>query len=77
LQLQPISATNALPLVCARAEAMRKKAMKVSSLNHEAIMEEVSKRDTLEYDKHVDDNDKSEEGSDEESEENKNKSKSR
>ncbi len=70
LQLQPISTTNALPLACARAEATRKKAMKVSPLDHETIMEKVSKRDRLEYDKNDNDNDKSKEESNEESEEN-------
>ncbi len=49
LQLQPISTTNALPNACARVEAMRKKAIKVSTLDHEAIMEEATKRDRLEY----------------------------
>ena len=49
LQLQPISTTNALPNACARVKAMRKKAIKVSTLDHEAIMEEATKRDRLEY----------------------------
>ena len=49
LQLQPISTTNALPNACARVEAMRKKAIKVSTLDHEAIMEEATKHDRLEY----------------------------
>ncbi len=34
LQLQPISTTNALPNTYARVEAMRKKAIKVSTLDH-------------------------------------------
>jgi hypothetical protein len=41
--------TNALPIACARVEAMRKKAIKVSTLDHEAIMDEATKRDRLEY----------------------------
>jgi hypothetical protein len=42
--------TNALPNVCARVKArMRKRAIKVSTLDHEAIMEEATKRDRLEY----------------------------
>ncbi len=49
LQLQPISTTNALPNACARVEAMRKKAIKVSTLDHETIMEEATKHDRLEY----------------------------
>ncbi len=49
LQLQPISMVNALPNACARVEAMRKKAIKVLTLDHEAIMEEATKRDRLEY----------------------------
>ncbi len=49
LQLQPISTSNALPNACARVKAMRKKATKVSTLDHEAIMEEATKHDRLEY----------------------------
>jgi hypothetical protein len=49
LQLQPISTTNALPNACARVKAMQKKAIKVSTLNHKAIMEEATKCDRLEY----------------------------
>jgi hypothetical protein len=48
LQLQPISMTNALPNACARVKAMQKKAIKVSTLDHKAIMEEATKRDRLE-----------------------------
>jgi hypothetical protein len=77
LQLQPINVTNALPLACARAEATRKKAVKVSLLDHKAIMEEVSKRDRLEYKDDNNDNDKSEEESNEENEESKSESKSK
>ena len=61
LQVQPISETNALPLACVRAE----------SLDHEVIMEEVSKRDRLEYEDDRDDDGKSKKESDEESEESK------
>ena len=71
-----INVTNALPLACARAEATRKKAVKVSLLDHKAIMEEVSKRDRLEYMDNNNDNDKREEESDEENEESKSESKS-
>ncbi len=63
LQLQPISTTNALPNAWARVEAMRKKAIKVSALDHEAIMEEATKHDRLEYEE--DDVHKSNEDSEE------------
>jgi hypothetical protein len=63
LQLQPISTTNALPNACARVKAMRKNAIKVSTLDHEAIMEEATKRDRLEYEE--DDVHKSNEDSEE------------
>jgi hypothetical protein len=72
LQLQPISTTNALPNACTRVEAMRKKAIKVLTLNHEAIMEEATKRDRLEYEE--DDVHKSDEDS-KESKENDSESK--
>ena len=73
LQLQPISTTNALTLACMRAEATRKKAMKVLPLDHETIMEEASKRDRLEYNKNDNDNNKSKEESNEGSKENESK----
>ena len=47
--------------------------MKVLPLDHEAIIEEASKCDRLEYDKNDDGNDKSEEESDAESKENESK----
>jgi hypothetical protein len=68
LQLQPISTTNALPNACARVEAIRKKAIKELTLDHEAIMEEATKRDRLEYEE--DDVNKSNEDSDESEESN-------
>jgi hypothetical protein len=43
LQLQPLSMTNALPNACARIKAMLKKAVTVSTLDHEVIMEEATK----------------------------------
>jgi hypothetical protein len=49
LQLQPISTSNALPNACARVKATWKKAVKVSTQDHKAIMEEATKRDRLEY----------------------------
>ncbi len=49
LQLQPISMTNALPNACTRVKAMRKKAIKVSTLDHKVIMKEATKCDRLEY----------------------------
>jgi hypothetical protein len=68
-QLQPISEANKLTTVCNRKEAARKKAVKVTLLDHEVIMEEAGKRDRLEYhDDDDDDSDESEEESEEESE---------
>ena len=50
-------------------EATRQRALKVTSLDHDAIMEEASRRDRLEYDDDEDDEDnESEEESEEESE---------
>jgi hypothetical protein len=49
LQLQPISTANALPNTCARIKARWKKAIKVSTLDHEASMKEATKCDRLEY----------------------------
>ncbi len=63
LQLQPISTPNALPNVCARVKATRKKAIKVSTLDHEGIMEEATKHDRLEYKE--EDEDKRDEDSEE------------
>jgi hypothetical protein len=69
-QLQPISETNKLPTACNRKEAAQKKAVKVTLLDHEVIMEEAGKRDRLEYDVDSDDDsDESEEESEEESKE--------
>ncbi len=45
LHLLPISETNKLPTACNRREAAQKKAVKVTLLDHEVIMEEVGKRD--------------------------------
>jgi hypothetical protein len=55
LQLQPISTTNAVPNACARVKATQKKAIKVSTLDHEAIMEEATKHDRLENKKDYED----------------------
>jgi hypothetical protein len=66
LHLQPISTTNKLTMACQRREATQKKAVKVTFQDHEAIMEEESKRDRLEYDDNNDD--KSEEKSESEEE---------
>jgi hypothetical protein len=68
-QLQPISKTNKLPTACNRREAAQKKAVKVTLLDHEVIMEEAGKRDQLEYDVDNDDSDESKEESEEESDE--------
>ncbi len=45
LHLLPISKTNKLPTACNRREAAQKKAVKVTLLDHEVIMEEAGKRD--------------------------------
>jgi hypothetical protein len=63
LQLQPIRTSNVLPNACARVEAMRKKTIKVSTLDHEVIMEEATTRDRLEYKE--EDEDKRDEDSEE------------
>ena len=70
VQMQEISGVNKLPNACNRMEATRQGALKLRSLDHDAIMEEASRRDRLEYDDDEDDEDnESEEESDEESEE--------
>jgi hypothetical protein len=66
LHLQPISATNKLPMACQRQEATQKKAVKVTFQDHEAIVEEARKRDRLEY--YDDDDDEIEEESESEEE---------
>ncbi len=63
LQLQPISTSNALPNACARVKATRKKAIKVSALDHEGIMKGATKHDRLEYEE--EDEDKRDEDSEE------------
>jgi hypothetical protein len=69
-QLQPLSEANKLPTACNWKEAAQKKAVKVTLLDHEVIMEEAGKQDKLEYNDDDDDNsDESEEESKEESEE--------
>jgi hypothetical protein len=68
-QLQPISKTNKLTTVCNRREAAQKKAVKVTLLDHEVIVEEAVKRDRLEYDVDNDDSYESKEESEEESKE--------
>jgi len=69
VQMQEISGVNKLPRVCNRMEATWQRALKVTSLDHDAIMEEASRRDWLEYDDDEDDEDnESKEESDEESE---------
>ena len=46
-------------------KAMRQKALKVTHLDHDAIMEEASRRNWLEYDDDKDDKSKEEERDDE------------
>ncbi len=66
VQMQEISGVNKLPQACNRMEATRQRAVKVRSLDHDAIMEEASRHDRLEYDDDEDDKDNE---SEEESEE--------
>jgi hypothetical protein len=61
LHLQLISVANKLPQACNRMEATRQKAIKVTHLDHDAIMEEASRRDRLEYDDDEDNESKEEE----------------
>ena len=65
LHLQPISVANKLPQACNRMEATWQKALKVTHLDHDAIMEEASRRDRLEYDDDEDDESEEEESDDE------------
>jgi hypothetical protein len=44
LQLQPITTAKALPNACAGIKATQKKAIKVLTLDHKAIMEEATKQ---------------------------------
>ena len=66
LHLQPISTTNKLLMACQRWEAMQKKAVKVTFQDHEAIMEEASKCNRLEYNAGIDDESEEESESKEE-----------
>ncbi len=65
LHLQPISVANKLPQVCNRMEATRQKALKVTHLDHDAIMEEASRCNQLEYNDDKDDESREEESDDE------------
>ena len=65
LHLQPISVANKLPQGCNRIESTRQKALKVTHLDHDAIMEEASRRDRLEYDDDEDDESQEEKSDDE------------
>ena len=57
VQMQEISGENKLPRACNRMEAMRQRLLKVRSLEHDAILEEASRRDWLEYDDNEDNED--------------------
>jgi hypothetical protein len=65
LHLHPISVANKLPVACNRMEATRQKALKVTHLDHDAIMDEASRRDWLEYNDDEDNNSKEEESNNE------------
>ena len=69
LALEPISPKNKLPNTCDKKAATKLKAEKLSDEDHEAIMEEICRRDVLEYDEEEDgdeDEDEHESGDDEE-----------
>jgi hypothetical protein len=63
LQLEEISATNKLPLTCNRFEAMQKKAGRIATQEHDTVMEEAGRHDTLDFDKDEISNDIKESGS--------------
>ncbi len=51
----PRRGDNPLPRTCSKKEASRHDARKVSILDHEEIMDEIERRDRLEYDDEYDD----------------------
>ncbi len=57
LQLEEISATNELPLACNRLDVMRKRAVQITTQEHEAIMEEAGRRNRLKFSEDEDSND--------------------
>jgi hypothetical protein len=63
LQLEEISATNKLPLACNRLEATWKRAGKIATQEHEAIMEEAGRCARLDFNKDKVSNDIKESGS--------------
>ncbi len=56
LEMEDISTRNKLPQACNRLDATRKKALKIVSQDHEAIMEDAGRRDRLEYNNNKDSN---------------------
>ena len=69
LQLLPISANNKLPNTCNKPAAKAAGAVKVSSDDHDAILDEAVRRDRLEFDSDSSEEEESDEEDDEESEE--------
>jgi hypothetical protein len=61
LKMEEINTRNKLPQACNRLDAMRKKARKIASQDHEAIMEEAKKCNRLEYNDNKDSNNKEDE----------------
>ena len=57
LQLEEISPTNKLPLACNRLDATRKRAVKITTQEHQSIMEEAVRRDRLELSEDEDSDD--------------------
>jgi hypothetical protein len=56
LQMEEISATNKLPLACNRLDATRKRAVKITTQEHEA-MEEAGRCDRLDFSEDEDSDD--------------------
>ena len=57
LELEEINATNKLPLACNRMDTAWKRAVKITTQEHEAIVEEAVRCDRLEFSKDKDSND--------------------
>jgi hypothetical protein len=54
LEMEEVSTRNELTQACKRLDATRKKACKIASQDHEAIMEEAGKHNSLEYNNNKD-----------------------
>ena len=56
LQLEEISEANMLSLTCNRLDASQKRAVEITTQEHEVIMEEAERRDRLEFNEDKDSN---------------------